>query len=162
MSYMPMKYLSFLFLPLLVSCSYFEKNKLDAQSLVEEEMQNIKWDDVDVYPTFANCEELSSNADKKNCFQNTLISHINKNLSEYVLVVSETVNDTVVLTLNCSNSGQLTIKNIKIKPQTKAQIQSIDSIILSGFDSLPKLYPAIKRSQPVATEFTLPIVIKTD
>lgn len=162
MSYLPMKYLSLLLIAILMSCSYFEKNKLDTQTLVEDELQSINWSDVDVYPSFANCEELLSNSDKRNCFQNTLISHINTKLSEYVLVVSETVNDTVLLTLNCSNEGILTINNIKIKPETKAQLQNIDSIILSGFDSLPKLYPAIKRSQPVATQFTLPIVIKTD
>lgn len=157
-----MKYLSILLIALLMSCSYFEKNKLDAQTLVEEELQSISWSDVDVYPSFAGCEELESNTDKRNCFQNTLIGHINNKLSEQVLVVSETVNDTVLLTLNCSNEGILTINNIKIKPETKVQLQNIDSIILLGFDSLPKLYPAIKRSQPVATQFTLPIVIKTD
>lgn len=157
-----MKYLSLLLIAILMSCSYFEKNKLDTQTLVEDELQSINWSDVDVYPSFPNCEELLSNSDKRNCFQNTLISHINNKLSEHVLVVSETVNDTVLLTLNCSNEGILTINNIKIKPETKAQLQNIDSIILSGFDSLPKLYPAIKRSQPVATQFTLPIVIKTD
>lgn len=157
-----MKYLSLLLIAILMSCSYFEKNKLDTQTLVEDELQSINWSDVDVYPSFANCEDLLSNSDKRNCFQNTLISHINNKLSEHVLVVSETVNDTVLLTLNCSNEGILTINNIKIKPETKVQLQNIDSIILSGFDSLPKLYPAIKRSQPVATQFTLPIVIKTD
>jgi hypothetical protein len=162
MSNLPMKYLSLLLIAILMSCSYFEKNKLDTQTLVEDELQSINWSDVDVYPSFANCEELLSNSDKRNCFQNTLISHINKKLSERVLVVSETINDTVLLTLNCSNKGILTISNIKIKSETKAQLQNIDSIILSGLDSLPKLFPAIKRSQPVATQFTLPIVIKTD
>lgn len=162
MSNLPMKYLSLLLVALLMSCSYFEKSKLDTQTLVEEELQSINWNDVDVYPSFANCEELSGNTDKKNCFQNTLISHINKNLSQHVLVVSETINDTVLLTLNCSSAGQLSIEHIKIKPETQAQLQNIDSIILSGLDSLPKLFPAIKRSQPVATQFTLPIVIKTD
>lgn len=162
MSYMPMKYLSLLLVALLMSCSYFEKNKLNTQTLVEEELQSINWNDVDVYPSFPNCEELSSNTDKKNCFQNTLINHINKNLSQHVLVVSETINDTVLLTLNCSSTGQLSIEHTQIKPETKAQLPTLDSIILSGFDSLPKLYPAIKRSQPVATQFTLPIVIKTD
>lgn len=157
-----MKHLSLLFFALLVSCSFFDKNKLDAQSLIEDEIQNINWNDVDVYPTFSGCEELSTDNDKKSCFQNTLIEKINNSLAQHVLVVSETINDTVWLTLNCSKTGKLTIANIKIKPETQSQIKSIDSLIVSSFDSLPKLSPAIKRSQPVATQFTLPIVIKTD
>jgi len=32
----------------------------------------------------------------------------------------------------------------------------------SSIDSLPKIYPAIKRGQSVSTEFVLPIVVNTD
>lgn len=157
-----MKRLSILLVLILASCDYFEKNKIDANTIIQEELETINWNEVDVYPTFENCEEASTKSDKKYCFENVLIKHINQNLANQVLVVSESINDTILLTLNCSNTGELTINHLKIKETTRQQIQNIDSIILSGFDSLPKLYPAIKRSQPVATEFKLPIVLKTD
>lgn len=157
-----MKQLPIFLMFLLVSCNYFEKNKMDADAIIQEELQTINWNEVDVYPSFENCDEVSSKADKKFCFENTLLNHINQNLAKQVLVVSESINDTIFLTLNCSNTGKLTINNLRIKEETRQQIQNLDSIILSSFDSLPILYPAIKRSQPVATEFKLPIILKTD
>lgn len=157
-----MKHLGILLVLLLVSCDYFEKNKIDASTIIQEELETINWNEVDVYPSFENCEEASTKSDKKFCFENALIKHINQNLAKHVLVVSESINDTILLTLNCSNTGELTINHLKIREATRLQIQNLDSIILSSFDSLPKLYPAIKRSQPVATEFKLPIVLKTD
>lgn len=135
---------------------------MDADAIIQEELQTINWNEVDVYPSFENCDEVSSKSDKKSCFENTLITQINQNLAKQVLVVSQPVNDTIILTLNCSNTGKLTINDLIIKEETRQQIQNLDSIILSSFDSLPTLYPAIKRSQPVATEFKLPIVLKTD
>lgn len=135
---------------------------MDADAIIQEELQTINWNEVDVYPSFENCDEVSSKSDKKFCFENTLLNHINQNLAKQVLVVSESINDTIFLTLNCSNTGKLTINNLRIKEETRQQIQNLDSIILSSFDSLPILYPAIKRSQPVATEFKLPIILKTD
>ena len=157
-----MKQLCSLIVLMLVSCNYFEKNKIDANTIVQEELQTINWNEVDVYPSFENCDEIATVSDKKFCFENTLITQINQNLAKHMLVVAQPINDTIMLTLNCSNTGELTINNLIIQPETRQQIQNIDSIILSSFDSLPKLYPAIKRSQPVATQFKLPIVLKTD
>jgi hypothetical protein len=45
---------------------------------------------------------------------------------------------------------------------TKQQIPELDSILKSSLEGLPKLYPAIKRSQQVQTVFQLPIILRVD
>ena len=45
---------------------------------------------------------------------------------------------------------------------TKQQIPELDSILNSSLEGLPKLYPAIKRSQQVQTVFQLPIILRVD
>ena len=43
---------------------------------------------------------------------------------------------------------------------TKQQIPGLDSLLNYSLKGLPKLYPAIKRSQQVQTAFQLPLVLK--
>ncbi|HNU59349.1 MAG TPA: hypothetical protein PKI08_05310, partial [Aquaticitalea sp.] len=76
------------------------------------------------------------------------------------IVVTEDVSDTILLKLHIDNLGVLTLKNIEMTAMTRTQIPHLDSLLAHGFDSLPKIFPAIKRGQQVATEFQLPVVIK--
>jgi hypothetical protein len=73
--------------------------------------------------------------------------------------VTEDISDTVLLKIHIDNKGNFTLKDIVSSEITKAQIPQLDSLLRHSFDSLPKIYPAIKRSQQVATEFNLPIVV---
>jgi len=75
-------------------------------------------------------------------------------------VVTENVEDTVVIKFHISETGNLSVLNIKNKEKTKEQIPNLDSLLLKSLDSLPRIFPAIKRGQQVKTEFTLPIVIQ--
>jgi hypothetical protein len=74
-------------------------------------------------------------------------------------VVTENVEDTVVVKFHISETGNLSVLSIKNKETTKEQIPNLDSLLLKSLDSLPRIFPAIKRGQQVKTEFTLPIVI---
>jgi len=154
--------LGFYCLCLMWSCNYFDAKKVSADDILVEELQTFSWNDVDEYPTFDVCDSLTSKFDKKHCFETTLLKIIKTNLSVQDIVVGEDVSDTVLLKIIVSKSGNINVRNIKSKPQTREQIPKLDSLLLSSLDTLPKLYPAIKRSQQVTTEFTLPVVIKID
>jgi hypothetical protein len=143
----------------LTSCNYFEKKKVYTKDLLEEELHTFNWNDVDEYPTFASCDTTSGKDNKKTCFENTLRTILNTNLSQHTIIVTEDVKDTVLLKITIDNQGGFTINNIVSSELTKAQIPQLDSLLLRGFDSLPKIFPAIKRSQQVATQFSLPVVV---
>ena len=142
------------------SCNYFEKKKVYTKDIVEEELQTFNWNDVDEYPTFVSCDTASGKENKKRCFENTLLKILNKNLSEQIIVVNEDVNDTIILRVTIDNQGNFKVNNIESNEHTKAQIPQIDSLLIHSFDSLPKIYPAIKRSQQVTTQFSLPVVVR--
>lgn len=154
-----MKRLLFVFFILLTSCDYFQSKKVSSEQLLEEEMQAINWNDVDDYPSFAGCEGLSTNVEKKACFEKYLHDMLVSRLSYQTIVVTEDVSDTVILKIHIDKTGQFSIRNIAMDSMTKAQIPELDSILRHSFDSLPKIYPAIKRSQQVATEFSLPVIV---
>jgi len=150
----------FILLLCLYSCDYFDKKKVNSQDIVNEELQTFNWNDVDEYPSFKTCESLSSKQESEQCFETTLITHITNKLSDEIIVVTENVEDTVVIKFHISETGNLSVLNIKNKEKTKEQIPNLDSLLLKSLDSLPRIFPAIKRGQQVKTEFTLPIVIQ--
>lgn len=144
---------------MLVSCDYFKTKKVYPQDILEEELQAINWNDVDEYPTFATCDSAAVNSAKKECFERTLHEFLSANLSQQNIVVTQDVNDTVVLKIYIDKDGGFMVKSIESRESTRNQIPKLDSILRSSFDSLPQIYPAIKRSQHVATEFSLPVVV---
>ena len=143
-------------LAMLTSCDDFNKKKIDTQEILEEELKSINWNDVDEYPTFTICD---TSANKKVCFEDVLRNRLNDYLSRQNIIVTEDVSDTILLKIHIDNKGNFTIKNIVSNEMTKTQIPELDSLLRHSFDSLPKIYPAIKRSQQVATEFSLPVVV---
>jgi len=143
----------------ITSCNYFEKKKVYTQDILNEELKTFNWNEVDEYPTFDLCETTSGKENKRQCFENTLTQILNKNLASQNIVVTEDVNDTIILKITIDNQGGFSIKDIKSKDITKTQIPKIDSLLIHSFDSLPKIYPAIKRSQQVTTQFSLPVVV---
>jgi len=144
----------------LASCNYFEKKKVYTKDILEEELQTFNWNDVDEYPTFASCDTTLGKENKRQCFENTLLQLLNSNLSEQNIVVTEDVNDTILLKITIDNQGNFKVDDIQSSELTKAQIPKIDSLLIHSFDSLPKIYPAIKRSQQVTTQFSLPVVVR--
>ena len=61
-----------------------------------------------------------------------------------------------------SEKGELSLLGIKTDSLTVNEIPNIKALLINSLDSLPEIYPAIKRSQQVKTEFTLPIVISVN
>lgn len=143
-----------------ISCNYFEKKKVYTEDILQEELKTFNWNDVDEYPTFSSCDTTSGKENKKLCFENTLLQILNNSLSKQMIVVTKEVNDTIILKVTIDNQGNFKVNDIESNELTIAQIPKIDSLLIHSFDSLPKIYPAIKRGQQVTTEFSLPVVVK--
>jgi len=144
------------------SCNYFEKKKVYPKDLLEEELQTFNWNEVDTYPTFSNCDSMTSKEESKTCFQNTFIGSVNEFLEAQNLIVSSDVNDTITLKIKIDNYGELIIESIKIQPETIQEIPEIDSLLRESLKSIPKIFPAIKRGQQVTTAFELPVIVQID
>lgn len=146
----------------MMSCDYFNKKKVYSEELLENEMEMFTWNDVDEYPTFSSCDSTTGKANKKDCFENTLRDILNTNLSQYHIIVSESIEDTVNLKITIDNHGKFSINSIGSSALTKQEIPQLDSLLRRSLDSLPKIFPAIKRSQQVTTQFSFPVIIKIE
>jgi len=152
----------FLFILTLTSCEYFNVKKTSPETILKEEIQTFNWNDVDEYPSFSECDSLTIKEDRKGCFQSVLTLHIWEFLKEEKLVVSQDISDTIILNFQVSEKGNLKLLNTKVDSITLKVIPDINKLLQQSLDSLPKIFPAIKRGQQVTTEFKLPIIIKVN
>lgn len=151
-----------LLLLLLCSCEYFNTKKTSPEAILNEELKTFNWNDVDEYPSFSSCDSLTLKQDKESCFQQVLTTHISEFLKNEIIVVSKDISDTIVLNFQVSETGNLKLLRSKIDTATIKEIPEIKTLLAKSLDSLPKIFPAIKRGQQVKTEFKLPVIIKVN
>ena len=152
----------FLVVMMLTSCEYFNVKKTSSETILKEELKTFNWNDVDEYPTFSECDSLSSKQDKKQCFEKVLRTKIAAYLQQESIVVTRDINDTINLQFQLSETGVLKLLSSKVDSLTVTQIPNIKSLLVKSLDSLPRIFPAIKRGQQVTTQFKLPIIISVD
>ena len=147
---------------ILTSCNYFNIKKTSTEAILKEELQTFNWNEVDAYPSFSVCDSIEGNSEKQVCFSMVLTTHILEALKKDSIIVTQDINDTIKLEFQISELGILKLKSAKIDSVTSEEIPNLESLITTSLDSLPRIYPAIKRGQQVTTEFKLPIVIKVN
>ena len=144
------------------SCQFFETEKISSETFLEQEINSITWNEVDRYPTFQECEGVSGKLETKSCFETTLIKHLHQSIQSENTIVSNDINETIVIDFMVNEKGVLSISNIKIDSVLNNQLPLLEDKIIHGLDSLQPIAPAYKRGIPVKTTFKLPIIIKTN
>ncbi|MBU2974394.1 hypothetical protein [Zobellia sp. B3R18] len=148
------------FLFLLTACNWSVSKEEKTQELVNKEILSIDWEDVDQYPLFADCDEIASKQEQKQCFMATLLEHFSKTLEESDFVVEEAVKDTIFVDFLMEASGAISLLHIDKGNITEDQLPGFDQQIGKSLNSLPKIEPALKRGIPVRAKFRIPIVLQ--
>ncbi|MEL4306992.1 hypothetical protein [Joostella sp. CR20] len=146
----------------LVSCELFTSDEKAKQEILEKERQSINWNDVDQYPLFENCDETASRDLQRSCFQETFTQHFLATLSKNQLVTHKNLNDTINVQLLIGKEGNVTILQIKKNKNIANEIPEIDTLIANSVETLPRVYPALKRDIPVNIKIQLPIILKVE
>lgn len=143
----------------LTSCEYFNVKKISSEAILKEELQTFDWNDVDQYPSFTLCDSSSIKQESKLCFETILTTYITGYLQKENIIVTQNINDTITLQFQVSETGDLSILGIKVDSITSQEIPNIEQLLRASIDTLPEIFPALKRGQQVKTEFNLPIII---
>ena len=145
-----------------VSCQYFEKQVPSEQELLNKQMKEINWNEVDEYPSVAECEAIINETLRKQCFFEFLASTIQQKLSVDTLSVLYPELDTIKVRVTVNSDATMQFQLQFPKDTVAYNTIKIDSIIRVKLVNFPKVNPAIKRGIPVKTQFVLPVIIKTD
>lgn len=144
----------------LTSCSYFEKQVPNEQELLQKELKAINWNQVDEYPSIAECEKLTDATQRKQCFFEFLSSTIQQKLDTDTLSVLYPELDTIEVKITVNPDATLVFEPQFPQDSTAYDKEKIDSILRVQLTDLPKINPAIKRGIPVKTQFILPVIIR--
>tara|TARA_R110002020_G_scaffold296658_1_gene512374 strand:- start:181033 stop:181509 length:477 start_codon:yes stop_codon:yes gene_type:complete len=156
------KLLFLLVLLALSGCKDMETKKVSSETFLKEELKTINMSELDEYPTFESCDYLEDKEEKWLCFEQKLASNFYQYLQSKTLVFSQAMQDTVWVKIAVNAEGTPKIDNILIPVSVKQDLPKLDVWLHQSLDSLPKIYPAIKRGIPVKTTFKLPVVIQVN
>ena len=152
--------LAVLFLSL-IACN-FETKKISSEEVLEQETRSLNWKEVDEYPAFEDCQNLTNLTEAKNCFERKVSSTIYSFLSSQQPVVTESINDTLFIYLEITKEGRAQIDSMRVDTTITNQLPEIRNWVRQSLDSLPKIYPASKRGIPVSTVFKMPVVVRAE
>ncbi|NND87801.1 MAG: hypothetical protein HKM28_00980 [Flavobacteriaceae bacterium] len=143
------------------SCQFFETEKLNTETLYQEEVKTIDWKNVDQYPLFATCEMESEKAAQKKCFESTLASQLISAIQHKKITTVHTLQDTIILQIEITKNAKVRARGVRVDTVLFSEIPQLKDWILQSIDSLQLIAPAYKRGIPVATNFEFPVVFRT-
>ena len=152
----------FLTLFLFNSCQYFEKQVPSEKELLQKELKAINWNEVDEFPSVADCDAIQDKDEKKQCFFEYLVQLIQQKLSVDTLSVLYPKLDTINVTVTVFPDSTMQFETEIIQDTLDSSAPKIDSIIKARLVDFPKVNPAIKRGIPVKTQFVLPVIVQMD
>lgn len=146
----------------MLGCKDVETKKVSSKTFLEEELKTIDMQEVDEYPIFESCEHLGSQTEKRTCFEQRLVTNFYSYLSDQMLIFNEEIQDTIWVHLTISEKGKPQIEQLDIPFVIKNDAPKMNEWLTNSLDSLPQIYPAIKRGIPVKTAFKIPIIIQAE
>jgi hypothetical protein len=138
---------------LFFGCKKEEFQKVDAQSIAEEEIKSINLREVDQFPLFKSCDETANPTQQKACFEKEIHQWLKPHLDRLNYDIEKA--DTLQLYLSINREGELILDSLESKLKVKQQFDSI-------FMNPPNFYPAQKRGVPVKVSFELPLILKVN
>ena len=144
------------------SCQYFEKKVPNEKELLEKQLKEINWNEVDEYPSVADCEKLTDATQRKQCFFEFLTTTIQQKLAVDTLSTLFPKLDSIEVKVTVFPNSNMEFDPQFPKDSVAYDTIKIDSILRIRLVNFPKVNPAIKRGIPVKTKFVLPVIIKTE
>lgn len=156
------KAVALLLLSLCFSCQYLEKKVPSEQELLDKEMKEINWNEVDEYPSVDDCEKLTDDNLRKQCFFDFITTTIQQKLAVDTLSTLFPKLDTIEVRVTVLPNATLEFQPEFPKDSVAYDTIKIDSILRTRLVDFPKINPALKRGIPVKTQFVLPVIIKQE
>lgn len=150
------------FITLCFSCQNFEKKVPNENELLEKQMKEINWNEVDEYPSVVDCDKLTDKEQQKQCFFDFLTATIQEKLAVDTLSNLFPQLDTIEVKVTVLPNALLQFEPQFPKDSVAYDTIKIDSILHARLVDFPKVNPAIKRGIPVKTQFVLPVIIKQE
>lgn len=147
---------------LLSSCQYFYKPQPSREDLLKKELKAINWNEVDEYPSIAECDKIEDKAQRQQCFFDFLTQTIQQKLSGDTLTILYPELDTIEVKVTVFPNASIVFEPEFSKDIVAYDTIKIDSILRAKLVGFPKINPALKHGIPVKTQFILPVILNIE
>lgn len=144
------------------SCDYFHKPVPSKEVLLERELNSIDWNQVDQYPSIAECENIEDKTQRQQCFFEYLTSVIQQKLSQDTLPFTAIEIDTIIVKVTVFPDATIDFEPQFPQDSVAYNKIKIDSLLTEKLKNFPRINPALKRGIPVKTQFILPVILKQE
>jgi len=143
-----------------MSCGFFEFEKVSMDRLMKEEMEVLKVGGVSEYPLFEACKNFSTKTAQQNCFERTLYTHITTYFEKHQLAIRGTIIDTLWIPVLVDTKGKLRVDTFELpKAYEGTKKPSVLQLLEKSIDLLPPIEPAHIRGISIATRYQLPLIL---
>ena len=146
----------------LTSCDFFTSKEEKTADLVNAQLEQIDWSDVDNYPLFENCDETVSKIAQRHCFESELLKACSKTLSEFDFHLNAETDAKVMVDFLVDQDGRISVLSIQKDAAIDVEMPEFDKIVTQAIKNIPPLAPALKRGIPVKAKFRIPIVLQSE
>ena len=153
------KYSIIVFVLTLTSCQFTKYDKVNFDDVLEKEISNINWQEVDNYPSFQSCDSLYDSVDRVNCFYFELHNRIIDNLSLHNVVSNRKISDTMYVFFVINHFGKLDVLKVDVNNKIETGIPNIALLVKESVSQIDDVIPAYKRGQPVKIALEMPLLI---
>lgn len=136
-------------------------NEEQTKRLVNQELMEINWDDVDQYPLFEGCDEMAQKTEQRNCFEREMLERFIEAFSDTVYEVNQEFKDTLFVDFEVDEDGFVNITEIEENDVIEQVVPGFRNEIRARFKNLTVI-PAHKRGINVKIKFRLPIILDTE
>jgi hypothetical protein len=144
------------------SCQFLDKKVPNEKELLNKQLKEINWKEVDELPSVSDCEKITDENARKQCFFDFLTATIEQKLAIDTLRTLYPQLDTIEVKVTVFPDSKITFEPQFPKDSVAYDTIRIDSILRARLVDFPKINPAIKRGIPVKTQFILPVIIKQE
>jgi hypothetical protein len=146
----------------MASCQYFDRQVPSEKLLLQNELKAINWNEVDVFPSVAECEKIEDKDLRQQCFFDFLTQTIQQKLNLDTLTILYPELDTIGVKVTVFANSEVQFEPQFPKDSVAYDTIIIDSILRARLVDFPKINPALKRGIPVKTQFILPVILKVE
>lgn len=143
--------LTLFFCIVITSCNYFNFKRENEKTIFENRLAEIKKNGLELYPQIDPCEKTEG----RKCFEKQLNSKLKQGLEEIQTANLINTNDTIWLSIEVNNKGQMTLRKNKFD-YDELVINSVKNTL----DLLSPIIPGTINGKPVNCTFKVPLLLK--
>lgn len=141
---------TFILTVLISSCSYFVK-----------ESKPLDFTSLDVYPIFEGCDSTATPEVIKQCFEQSFVNFIQRDLDTCQFINQAKLRDTgVIIHFDVLRDGTCQVVEIEKLKNVEDALPELQTQIIKSVSNLPTFAPAKKIGQKVNARFMIPMYIE--